>query len=504
MTNIFASNVSGLLSEIASQSVHDQPLTCNPQMTFFSQNFSRYTNFAIGEQDISFQNAPSGIWSAQSNVRAELQRSGDLLLNLYFLCRLRGLPVPTATGEVLHLNIWTPAVAYAILQRARLRIGSQQVEELHDTYMMMLDEVHTPEGKRQGLDIGDYGKYLRSGFANDSANGNVNPHQGDEETWQAAIEYSTRNQHIHAELPFHFANCPELALNLVGMQKHTVEVELDIRGYSDVVIEGDLSRVDGSFTAGDTGPALTGTQGQMDEARLRMVVAHLDKAERKVRAQQPANYIYVFPQNQVVTITAADHGTQKEIRNYFNQPVVDLLWAYRSSDFDTTFYKQFFAFGGLAGDKALVNDPSGGATAQIHYAPQEVLDGITHMELVVNNHTRFSGRSEYFTRSVPRARSARIPGRIIGQYSFALDPSNKCKPSGSFNFSRIDNVLIKPTFRSLSTTTESRETIDVYEGQVIAAHTSTNASLTATFSLHGRTIGQATQAFGMWAMKHAN
>jgi hypothetical protein len=66
-------------------------------------------------------------------------------------------------------------------------------------------------------------------------------------------------------------------------------------------------------------------------------------------------------------------------------------------------------------------------------------DPIRRAKLLINNLCRFEREAEYFRLVQPYQHHTNIPHGFVYVYSFALFPED-CQPSGSLNFSRIDNV----------------------------------------------------------------
>lgn len=499
MPSTCASLVSGALSEIAALGNQDTHLYCSPEETLWAQAYSRITNFAMAEQDVTFNNGPTASsWNETACVSAEIQRSGDLLCDLYVNARVSALVQEAAVGADPTYRLWTPALGFAMIKKARLQIGSQQIEELTDTYMMMHNEIHRAEGKQQKKQIGDYGRYLRAVRAEAQGAGAGEALVGaDEDTLAAGVEFSSRIQELNVQLPYHFADHPGNALNVVGLQYHQIQVDLDIRGRTQLASEITVTSATGTLAkAALTSGDFAAGEGEISDFKLRAVFVHLDTAERRVRAQQPVTMMFVYPQNQEMAFSSTG-GSVQEFRNYHNHPVVDLLWAYRGADKTRATVGgdgicEYFNFGAYSGAKV----PAG----TIEHYPQEVFDAIDSVELKLNNHSRICGNSAYFSQAVPRARSARTPDRVISQYSFAYNPSDLSRPTGSLNLSRIDNTVFSITLRTAGATREQIGQL-TYSPQ---AQVTVAGTLEGSIFLHARTINFYRQAGGMLGLMFAN
>ena len=202
--------------------------------------------------------------------------------------------------------------------------------------------------------------------------------------------YSGTNPcHHFVPLQFWFCRNPGLALPLIALQYHEVKVILN-------------------HMVGD----VYGSTGQ--DNQLWCDYIYLDTDERRRFAQ--VSHEYLIEQVQEQSWTSA----QKDLN--FNHPVKELIWHGTPSDGNFT---------GL---------------------------GDYTWKLKLNGHDRFAARNvKYFTRtqvwehhSGPggiTAGSTALPGQFsdgIAVYSFALKPEEH-QPSGTCNFSRIDNAQLDST-----------------------------------------------------------
>jgi hypothetical protein len=181
-------------------------------------------------------------------------------------------------------------------------------------------------------------------------------------------------------LQFWFCRNPGLALPLIALQYHEVKVVL---------------------TFGSTTNTLAGTT----DVKLFADYIYLDTDERRRFAQ--VSHEYLIEQVQEQSLSA---GTTDEVLN-FNHPVKELIFS-----------------SGASADTITTNIGGG------------------NWGLKLNGHERFSSRHyKYFTRAQVWQHHTGYGGVTaadsIGVYSFALKPEEH-QPSGTCNFSRIDNAVI--------------------------------------------------------------
>jgi hypothetical protein len=130
--------------------------------------------------------------------------------------------------------------------------------------------------------------------------------------------------------------------------------------------------------------------------------------------------------------TGPDVAQTTNHRLNFNHPVKELVWIYRKSDAEPMNFNKS-GQGSYVDYTTSVTDPLLATTAS---------DWFTTCKLQLNGHDRFSERSaSYFRLVQPYQHHTRVPAKHVYVYSFALNPESH-QPSGSCNFSRLDNVTL--------------------------------------------------------------
>ena len=194
---------------------------------------------------------------------------------------------------------------------------------------------------------------------------------------------------IYVPLQFWFCRNPGLALPLIALQYHEVKVKLT---FSSVLRE----------TA----------------AKLWVDYIYLDTDERRRFAQQSHEYLIEQVQEQ-----NGSTNTSQELN--FNHPVKELIWT------------------------GSYTNTGGAATDGIIQSHGNVTTDTNLFTLKLNGHERFAPRpTKYFTRVQVWQHHTGYGGvdadDSIAVYSFALKPEEH-QPSGTCNFSRIDNAMLQAT-----------------------------------------------------------
>jgi hypothetical protein len=205
-------------------------------------------------------------------------------------------------------------------------------------------------------------------------------------------------------VPLQFAFCrnPGLALPLIALQYHEVKIEIDIAAQSAV--------------------AQTGT-ATLNSMKLWVDYIFLDVAERTLFAQNAHEYLIETVQTQTSSLRT---GSPNSVRINFNHPVKELVWVATQSTSAGDNFTNFL-------------DASGTRVANV------TADQLSATTIRLNGQDRFSARDHrYFQYVQPHQHHTGVPDLGINCYSFAIRPEEH-QPSGTCNFSRIDNAELVVT-----------------------------------------------------------
>lgn len=210
---------------------------------------------------------------------------------------------------------------------------------------------------------------------------------------------------LYVPLQFFFCRNPGLALPLIAMQYHEVKLIFNIGTKEECTVNDDDNGI-----AGDISPELW------------VDYVYLDTDERRRFAQ--------VQHNMLIDQLQYNGGSSNDTMDLsFNHPCKELVWVKQGDNVDTN------AFNFACGQEGTQGGPCSSAV------------------LKLNGHDRFDKRDgSYFHLVQPYQHHTRCPSKYIYCYSFALNPEEH-QPSGSCNFSRIDNArLILDTSSSNSGT----------------------------------------------------
>ena len=388
--------------QLVAYGAQDIYLTGNPQITFFKVVYRRHTNFAVESIEQTF----NGQVDFGKRVTATISRNGDLIQQMYLEAVL-----PNVTGGSTGCT-WTYGVGNAMINKAEIEIGGQLIDRHYGDWMNIWTELTATAGKRTGYD-NMVGNALTASTEQFSS-------------WDA--DAASSKYRIYVPFQFWFNRNPGLALPLIALQYHEVKLNLELRPVTDLV-QGQTGTVSGSLVS----------------CKLYVDYIYLDTDERRRFAQ--VSHEYLIEQVQFTGSQTIPRGTTTQnITLNFNHPVKELVWAHVTSNHSTAYtsgnptYGSWFNYSG--------SDTTG-------------IDSFTTGLLQLNGHDRFYVRYSDYFRKVQNyehhCRAPRVGGDIndsltdtkqaalrqyIYTYSFALSPEEH-QPSGTCNFSRIDNAVLQ-------------------------------------------------------------
>jgi hypothetical protein len=396
----------GGLMQLVAYGAQDIYLTGNPQITFFKVVYRRHTNFAMENIQQTFSGNPS----FGQRATAIVSRNGDLINSAYLNVQLPSLsdgnwyfvnqtsPSPSP-GQNTYQLCWTNYVGLALIQYVTVEIGGQEIDKHYGFWMYVWQELTMTSEKAQG--------YKRMVGGNDAAG------------W-LLLGNALEAQELHVPLDFWFNINAGLSLPLIALQYHEVRFVFQFRDLKDLVvlIDGNGNHVPVTEWAirAPTVPAPL--------IELFIDYIYLDTDERRRFAQMSHEYLIEQVQHNETSVDLTKAGVVSQ-RLTFNHPCKELVWFFQRQD--NLENNDWFNFANATpGNEKLGSDM------------------MTSAVLRLNGHYRFNpARGPLFFRQwQPFIHHTRIPDSNLYLYSFALRPEEH-QPSGTCNFSRIDNTILE-------------------------------------------------------------
>jgi len=387
--------------QLVAYGAQDIYLTGQPQITFFKSVYRRHTNFAME----SIEQTINGQIGSGKRVTVTLARNGDLVTDVH-------LDFDPTTITLTPLTARSGLYAYFhMLANAELEIGGQLIDRIYPDWMKIWSS----------LTMGKSANTTTAAVL-------------ESDTLEATMlglgaGLSSAASRGRAQLPllFYFWHNPGLAIPLIALQYHEVKIVLELAGSRTAVIATD------------------GTTGSVDmfakfvdsnDLKVYADYVYLDTTERRKFAQNAHEYL--ITQHQQVSQTVDPTLDNLEINLNFNHPVKYLTWQVANLS--------YYSYGG---GNSSINGAFYDASTPYDTA-KVVLNGTDRFaeqkQTYFNSHqvyrhwptsdwwhmTSALQAVDFTTGNIPTAPAV---------YSFALRPAEH-QPSGTCNFSRIDNAQL--------------------------------------------------------------
>jgi hypothetical protein len=221
---------------------------------------------------------------------------------------------------------------------------------------------------------------------------------------------------LYVPLQFWFCRNVGLSLPLIALQYHEVKITVEFRRASECYVS----------SASVDAPSLGNTSLWVD-------YFYLDTDERRRFAQ--VSHEYLIEQVQFTgaeSLNSSSDSVDEKVKLNFNHPVKELVWVVQHDDLAESDANQWSNYTTVQAD----NDEES-------RAPSGSNNPVASAKLQLNGHDRFATREgDYFNLVQTYQHHTNCPvSPGINVYSFALKPESH-QPSGSCNFSRIDNAAL--------------------------------------------------------------
>ena len=229
---------------------------------------------------------------------------------------------------------------------------------------------------------------------------------------------------LYIPLHFFFNRNQGLALPLIALQYHEVKINFTFRPVSELV-----------YYVGSADPAPAAPSVSEPSMSLYMDYVYLDTDERK-RFATSTHELLIEQLQFTGDETATTNGSY---RLNFNHPVKELVWVVTHGNNKAEPFK---------------------------YENDDKVEPVVDANLQLNGHDRFDKRDgSYFRLVQPYQHHTRITRKNIYVYSFAVKPEEH-QPSGTCNFSRIDNATLKLTLSDESVETKYDAKVKIFATSV--------------------------------------
>jgi hypothetical protein len=449
--------------QLVAYGAQDIYLTGNPQITFFKVVYRRHTNFSME----AIQQTFDGTTGFGNTVSATISRNGDLVHRMYLEHTATFRHADDTADDGVGL---VERYGDSLIKECEIEIGGQRIDKHTSMWNRVWSDLTelNPSGYFGSTSPDDDGTAVannNNGTLYQLMSGNGYGWNSDGPTSTNVFGVTSTQSingftytagsaadnidigRIFLPLNFWFCRNPGLALPLIALQYHEVKIKMTFEALSNLA----ATAAGAEFTtvsAGEVGAGKLETPSTSFDLWCDYI--YLDTDERRRFAQ--VSHEYLIEQLQYSDNTISDQSPS--IKLNFNHPVKELIWCTRNE-----------TVGGATADGG--RNQAFAATKGDYTAGPVSLDTMGgNWQLKLNGHDRFAARdSRYFTRtqvwqhhtgygSLPTEGiddAGNVPDGVhtvgndaIAVYSFALKPEEH-QPSGTCNFSRIDNAKLVGT-----------------------------------------------------------
>jgi len=413
--------MAGGLMQLVAYGAQDVYLTGSPKVTFFQAVYKRHTNFAME----NIEQVVNGSAANNARLSVTVARNGDLIGEMYLELTTDALAVTTTEAGAAS-GVWAAERAVADIE---LTIGGQRIDKHYQKWWRLYSELYLDEAKKI-----QYGKMT------------TNPTAAAGKVFLPMVFFFNRN--------------PGLYLPLIALQYHEVRLDITLAATYATYFTTNAVKVWGNYV-------------------------YLDTEERRRFAQK--GHEYLIEQVQHTGVDTVTSGGTKQVRLSYNHPVKELVWCFSNTGTSSTGNDMWATCSGSAGESnvILTANPASltaaAGTTNLHVVNlstvgsplmlsnavaanascnQWIEDGaigaevaagpLSTFKLILNGQDRFKEQSgKYFNQVQPYYHHSGNPLPGIYSYSFALKPEEH-QPTGTCNFSRIDNAQVEVVQKSNS------------------------------------------------------
>ena len=221
----------GLLPLVAYGNMN-RMISGNPQMTYFYKAFLRHTHFSQENITVPLEGPNELNLDENIQLRVKVPRHGDLLSDMYLTLQLPAIYNKKWTGRRSHEFAWVRQIGLRMIENIGLYIGGSKVQEYSSDWLAMKFQLDQPidNFEKWSQLIGDVPEMFApaSGHYADPSGGypNVITFPGSTSQFNSP---SIPSREVNIPLGFFFADSPGLALPLIGLQYHDVEIRIEMR-----------------------------------------------------------------------------------------------------------------------------------------------------------------------------------------------------------------------------------------------------------------------------------
>lgn len=476
-------------------------LNGNPQKTFWTSTFKRYTNFGLQNFRLDYEGLRQ-LGNTDTTYNFKVKRYADLLVDTYFTINLPDIYSPIYPSE----NDWAPYefrwiknIGAMMIRSIRFTIGGNLIQSMtgYDLVALANRDLSMTQKLKWDQMVGNVKELY------DPANaftGRTDVYPNAVYTLPSA-EPSIRGRQLHVPIPIFWALNSQQAFPLVSLQYNELQIEIVVRPIRELFQIRDVTDAANLFPLVapnfniqahqmyrflQTPPNLTLTYASFptnwnENAHLSCTYGFLSDEEQKVFALKEQHYLFkelhntwfykvavtdkVWLQNSTAMVTSwmmlfqrSDAALRNEWSNFTNWPYDFLPYNVTPLPLlmDDSPYADGYNFGGITVDPGTLGyglNASGTesglfSTGIVH--PENRRDILTRLGIMLDGTYReevrpmemFKYQQQYLTSQ--GAGCAALPGLYCYNFCLNTSPFN-LQPSGAMNLSKYSKIELEFT-----------------------------------------------------------
>jgi hypothetical protein len=509
----------GALLQLVAYGAQDVFLTGTPEITFWKVSYRRHTNFAMESIEQTF----SGQADFGRRVTCTISRNGDLAYRTYLQVTLPEINQDMAPAGGAVYARWLDFVGEQLIAQVEVEIGGQRIDRQYGDWMHIWNQMTMSSEQQRGY-FKMIGNTTQLTYVTDptfaAVSGPCAAAGGPSQV--CAPRNALPETTLYVPLLFWFCRNPGLALPLIALQYHEVKINLDIRpigeclwAVKNLAATSGAQSVTAAYQQSLVAASLyidyifldTDERRKMAQNPHEYLIEQLQFTgdESVGSSSNKIKLNFNHPVKELVWVVQPDANVDYCSSLDAGGLLFKTLGAqpFNYTDAVDALPNAIHAFGGLletsganafigtnglfqmaGAESATLNTTGGNAgwggafagdngssvsDAGTFVLAETALDmhcwgenPVVTAKLQLNGQDRFSEREgSYFDVVQPFQHHTRAPDTGINVYSFALRPEEH-QPSGSCNFSRIDNAVLQLVLSSPTVSGTATAKVRVY------------------------------------------
>jgi hypothetical protein len=308
--------MAGALLQLVAYGAQDSYLTGSPEITFWKSQFKRHTNFAMESIEQTF----SGQADFGRRVNCQISRNGDMAYKMYLQITLPEINQSMASVKSTGVYArWLDYIGEHIISTIEISIGGQKIDKHYGDWMHIWNQLTLTTEQQKGY-FQMIGNTTQLTYITDPSFADVQGPCSDVNgpSQVCAPRNALPETTLYVPLQFWFTKNPGLALPIVALQYHEIQITVELRPIGECLwAVGNLGALSGNQSC------LMAYSQSLVAVSLFVDYIFLDVDERRKMAQNPHEYL--IEQLQYAGDESVGSSSTK-LKLNFNHPCKELIW----------------------------------------------------------------------------------------------------------------------------------------------------------------------------------